>query len=72
MGDKWLTTTVAAKKIGRSQETIRRYCERGWIPASQVRAGTSWRIRASDLARFIETNPTESTSGTTTAAAAIT
>lgn len=52
---EWLTTAEAAEILGRSAETVRRYCERGTFKgAYQPRAGDQWRIPLASVVAFVE------------------
>lgn len=51
--DERLTTTEAGKHLGFSDETIRRMCEAGELPASR-RPGGQWRLRRGDLDAWLE------------------
>ncbi len=57
MGDRLLTTTQAAKRLGGiSRERVRQFIEEGRLPA--VRFGQRvWMIQARDLARVQDRKP---------------
>lgn len=46
-----MSTTQAARKLGYSDDTIRRQAERGSIPA--VRVGRTWRVSAEWVERVV-------------------
>lgn len=45
---RYLSTTEAARHLGVSSETVRRWCANGWIPVARV--GGRWKIPVSALA----------------------
>lgn len=57
METRRLSTTEAAKRLGYSDDKIRRMCEAGKFPnAARDGSGGHWRVPESDLAAFLEAN----------------
>jgi excisionase family DNA binding protein len=55
MADEFLTTSQAAKRLGKGAASVRRLIEKGKFPnAQRTSAGDAWRIPASDMDAFIE------------------
>lgn len=50
--DKILTTAQFAELVGASTDTIKKYCQRKAIAG--IKAGNSWLIPKSEVARFTE------------------
>lgn len=61
--DELLTVSAVAEKLGVHIETVRRWIRDGDLPAIRFARKTGYRIRASDLAIFLEDRETESEMG---------
>lgn len=55
---KFITAPQAAKRAGVHERTIRRWIERGDLPAKQVASGSKYIIREEDFEKAIEYTPT--------------
>ncbi|MGO9049418.1 MAG: helix-turn-helix domain-containing protein [Xanthobacteraceae bacterium] len=47
--DPMLTTFEGAELCGRSQETIRRWCDEGWLAAEYDAVDRQWKFKKSEL-----------------------
>lgn len=59
-GDRWLTVTQAAERIQVHPETVREWLRNGKLPGNLLSRRAGWRIRASDVERFLAGKPGES------------
>ena len=62
--DQWLTPDQVAERLQFHPDTVRRLLREGKIQGYQISKRTGWRIRASEIDRYImgeEIEPEEST-----------
>ena len=59
--DEWLTVAEITRELKVHEETVRRWIRSGALPATLLRnIRTGYRVRRSDLERFMGTNETAS------------
>ena len=55
--DPWLTVEQIAERVQLHPDTVRRFLREGRLRGHRVTRRAGWRVRASEVDRFIESNP---------------
>ncbi len=59
--ERWLTVDEAAQRLSVHDQTVRRWLRSGQLVGTSINRRAGWRIRESEIERFLMQGPAEGT-----------